>query len=76
MGVRTADEAWASARIDPAKLEATTESEIEGYMIAEGEDPDAPLHGYRLLTPDRTTSPPRRPKRGSEPEIAPPKKSA
>ena len=76
MGVRSADEAWTSARFDPAMIEAIAEADIEGFMIAEGENPDAPLDGNHVMTPDRIASPTLRPKRSPQAEIVAPTKSA
>ena len=46
---RSSSEAWTAGRIDIDKLDATTEAEIEAYMIVEGENPDAPFEGYEAV---------------------------
>jgi len=38
-----------SARVDMARLVATTETDIAAHRVADGEDPDAPLPSYRRV---------------------------
>jgi putative transcriptional regulator len=48
---RTLKQASAEARIDRAKVKATTEKDIRRHMIEDGEDPDAePTRGELVLT--------------------------
>jgi putative transcriptional regulator len=37
--------------IDRAKMDATSEADIRRHMVDDGEDPDAPLPGARLVVP-------------------------
>ena len=47
----TADQARALARVDRAKMDATTEEDIRLQMVEDGEDPDAPLGAFRTVLP-------------------------
>jgi putative transcriptional regulator len=48
---QTLEQATAKARIDRAKVAATTEEDIRRHMIEDGEDPDAePARGELVLT--------------------------
>ncbi len=50
----TAEQAKAAARVGRAKLTATTEDDIRRQMIEDGEDPDAPVTGFREIVPVAT----------------------
>lgn len=48
----TLDEIMAKpAKIDRTITDATTEEDIRRHMIEDGEDPDAPLEGFRRVYP-------------------------
>ena len=47
----TAEQARAAARVDRAKVEATTEEDIRRHMIEDGEDPDAPIGAAKVVQP-------------------------
>lgn len=36
-------------RVDLARLEATTQADIRRQMVEDGENPEAPMKGYRVL---------------------------
>ena len=57
---QTASQAWREGVVDVEKVKATTEAEIAGYMIEDGEDPEDPLAGYRNSTPAPRTPRPKR----------------
>ena len=76
MGVRSSDEAGRSARVDLVKIEATTEAEIEAYMIAEGENPDAPFEGYHVVAEAEIHAPRGGPKQSGDASITAAKRRA
>ena len=49
------------ATIDRAKIDATTEDEVGQHAIEDGEDPDAPPEGYKLVMPHGLGDPATRP---------------
>ncbi len=57
---RTASQAWREGVVDIEKVKATTEAEIAGYMIEDGEDPEDPLAGYQYSNPAPRTPRPKR----------------
>ncbi len=49
--VRLEDLHKTAAKVDQAKIDATTEEDIRRHMIEDGEDPDEEPTGYRLVWP-------------------------
>ena len=47
----TAAEAKRRAKVDHAKVEATTEEDIRRHMVEDGFDPDEPFKGLREVVP-------------------------
>jgi len=49
------------AMIDRAKIDETTEDEVRQHAIEDGEDPDTPREGYKLVMPHGLVDPATRP---------------